>query len=200
MEKEFYFDDDEIGLAKETSHPIFNEIVNNEFYYDLLDDFSPFGNDTGADTLMELSEWIKENPNNETIVDWMFEYIDSFGFKYQSKGVSQLEKIEEINQIIDEDEFMINCMDEAIIATGFGQLKITGKMNKELKEITKKAIVRQIKINEQILSNDEVDIGKIIKVVDGISTRPDKEGKTNHLSIKFIERMKVMMNDLEKVK
>lgn len=199
MENIFYFDEEEVGLSKNTSHPIFNKIVTGEFYYDLLDDFSPFGNDTGAETLMELVEFVQENSNDDGILEWMFEYIDNFGFKYQSKGVSQLEKIEDINQILSEDEFMINCMDQAIIATGFGQLKITGKLDKELEKITHKAIERQILINRQILSSDELDLLKTVRVVDGISTRPDEEGRTSHLTKKYIERMQILKRDLNKI-
>lgn len=195
----YYFDDEEIGLARKTSHPKFNEIIEDEFYYDLTDDFSPFGNDTGAEILLELSEWVQENQHDKGIQEWMFDYIDSFGFEYESQGVSQLDNIEDINQVIHEDEFMINCMDQAIIATGFGQLKITGKINAQLLEITKKAINRQIQLNMQTLSTNKVDIGKIVKMVDGVSTRPNELGETNHLTKLFIERMKIMKRDLDKL-
>lgn len=196
----FYFDDEEIGLSRETSHPNFNSKVTEEFYYDLADDFSPFGNDTGADTLMELTEWIQEKGSDKGILRWMYDYIDSFGFNYESKGVSKLIRIEDINQIQEEDEFLITCMDQAIIATGFGQLKITGRIDKDLQLITKTAIERQILINKEILSNDEIDIDKTVRIVDGISTRPDESGKTNHLTTQFIERMQIMKSDLEKIK
>lgn len=200
MKKEFYFDDEEIGLAESTSHPQFNALVKDSFYYDLSDDFSPFGNDTGAETLLELSEWIQENESDEGILEWMYDYIDSFGFKYESKGVADLESIEDINQIHREDEFMIKCMDEAIIATGFGQLKIVGAIDENLKAITRMAILRQIRINKEILSSQDVDLGKLIRVVDGQSTRLNKNGETNHLTTLFIERMEIMKRDLGNLK
>jgi len=37
--------------------------LTEEFYYDCTDEFSPFGNDDGADTLSSLEEWYQENGN-----------------------------------------------------------------------------------------------------------------------------------------
>ena len=51
-----YFFDSEDGPAKETSHPNFVKSMESEFYYDCTDDFSPFGNDDGADLLYNLED------------------------------------------------------------------------------------------------------------------------------------------------
>ncbi|MGD1840973.1 MAG: hypothetical protein ACFB0B_08775 [Thermonemataceae bacterium] len=179
MEKNFYFDDEEIGLAKTTSHPNFNTIVEEAFYYDLMDDFSPFGNDTGADTLMTLSDWIKENSSDEGILPWMFAYIDSFGFKYKSEDVAQLITLSEISHILQQDALMIRCMDQAIIATGFGQVKITGRINKQLKEVTQTALERQLLITKQDLTRGKEASIAIIK--------------------EYLERVETMKRDLLKL-
>jgi uncharacterized protein YfeS len=55
-----YFDDPDVGLARETSHPTFARIAAQDFYYDCGDDFSPFGSDDGSDTLAALEEWYQE--------------------------------------------------------------------------------------------------------------------------------------------
>ena len=34
MKPKFYFDDDEVGIDRETSHPKFNATVKEEFYFD----------------------------------------------------------------------------------------------------------------------------------------------------------------------
>lgn len=60
-----YFDDPEVGLARETSHPAFVRIATQDFYYDCGDDFSPFGNDDGSDTLAALEEWYQEQTGSK---------------------------------------------------------------------------------------------------------------------------------------
>lgn len=59
MNTKFYFDDEEEGLSPQTSHPKFNEIISDYFYFDCMDEFSPFGNDEGAEILYALQDWYK---------------------------------------------------------------------------------------------------------------------------------------------
>lgn len=143
----YYFDTEE-GPAKETSHPKFVKSMNSNFYYDCMDEFSPFGNDDGADLLYNLEDWYREDQQFPNIVNWMFNHIDEMGFEYQSKGCAEISDIETLNKIQKEDEFLISTMDNSIIATGFGQIKITGKIDSHLKDITVKALERHLLLNK----------------------------------------------------
>ena len=78
----------------------------------------------------------------------MFNQIDEMGFEYQSKDCSEILDLETLNKIQEEDEYMISSMDNTIIATGFGQIKITGKIDSKLKDLTNKALVRQMLLDE----------------------------------------------------
>ncbi|MDO1446588.1 hypothetical protein Q0590_10025 [Rhodocytophaga aerolata] len=196
--KKFYLDDPEIGPDPATSHPRFNELMKDEFYTDCLDEFSPFGNDDGADTLYNLEDWYRETKGKADIVAFMFDHIDGFGFKYACDGCVQSLDLEFINQLQQEDEFFIDCMDKAIIATVFGQLKIEGKIAPALKELGIIALERQKLVTLQRLANNEVDLSKLFKIVDGKSTRENEEGNTNHLQDAYLERLEIMKKDLEK--
>jgi uncharacterized protein YfeS len=198
--KKFYIDDPEVGLDPETSHPKFNQVVKEEFYFDCTDEFSPFGNDEGADTLSELEEWYQETKGKADIVGMMFDFIDRFGFKYASEGCVELLEMEQINSLLEEDEFFIDCMDKAVIATAFGQFKIEGKIAPRLKELALIALERQKLITLQRLANNEVDLSKMLKIVDGKSTWENQDGNTNHLQDAYLERLEIMKADLDKVK
>lgn len=145
----YYFDNEEgDGPSRETSHPNFVKVMQSDFYYDCTDEFSPFGNDDGADMLFNLEDWYREKKLIRNIVKWMFNAIDKMGFEYQSKGCSEILDLKKLNAIQEEDEYLISSMDNSIIATGLGQLKITGKIDSKLKALTIIAIERQLLLDE----------------------------------------------------
>ncbi len=140
-ETKLYLDDEETGLSRETSHPNFTEHFSEEFYYDCVDDESPFGNDNGADTLYELEDLFKSGeyegkilglPKKIVSVVWDFHYLEPVNFSKK--------KIEEL---IEEDEFSLIATDQVIIAVALGEIKITGKIEPKLKELALKAMKRQ---------------------------------------------------------
>ncbi len=145
----YYFDHEEgDGPSRKTSHPNFVKAMTADFYYDCVDEYSPFGNDDGADMLYHLEDWYREKKLFRNIVKWLFNEIDEMGFQYQSKQCSQILDLETLSMIQEEDEYMLLCMDNSIIAAGFGQLKITGKIDTKLKKITLTAIERQLLLDE----------------------------------------------------
>ncbi len=195
---EFYFDIGDEVLSPQTSHPKFNEVIKEPFYFDCTDEFSPFGNDDGADTFDALERWFKVTKGEGDIMEWLFNHVDGFGFKHSSEITSRFVHIEMINRLLKEEKFFFNCMDEAIIAAAFGQYKICGKIYSRLKVLALVSFERQKLINQQILKNNAVDMGKIFKAVDMKSTRPDEHGSTQHLTLKYLEGLEIMKKDLSK--
>jgi uncharacterized protein YfeS len=136
-----YFDDEEEGLARETSHPFFVEHAVADFYYDVGDDFSPFGNDSGHDTLASLEEWYQERTagmrastflRNMITNDWGFDatYLD-------------LTDLTELDLTSVDDETFNGEIDKAVIATAFGQFKIAGQADKAILQMAANAFRRQ---------------------------------------------------------
>lgn len=135
-EKKFYYDDpDGEALSKETCHPDFVKNMTAEFYYDCTNDFSPFGNDDGADLLFSLEEFYQEKKGKGNIVKWLFNTIDEAGFKYASEGCASILDEPTLKQLEKEDPHFIPCMDNSIIAAAFGQIKITGTIDKALYDL-----------------------------------------------------------------
>ncbi len=141
MEK-LYFNEDE-GPSRETSHPTFVKTLTAEFYYDCTDEFSPFGNDDGSDQLYNLEGWYRDNKGESNIVKWLHKTINQFGFKITSEAGSQIVDEIILEQFQDVDPDFLNCMDNTIIATAFGQFKISGTLDKEMKELALTALKRQ---------------------------------------------------------
>ena len=140
-ETKLYLDDEETGLSRETSHPNFTEHFSEEFYYDCVDDESPFGNDNGADTLYELEDLFKSGdyegkilglPKKIVSVIWDFDYLEPDNFSKKK-----------LADLIEEDEFSLIATDQVIIAVALGEIKITGKIEPKLKELALKAMKRQ---------------------------------------------------------
>ena len=148
-EQKFYFDSPDGGvLARETSHPHFTTNMTAAFYYDCTNDFSPFGNDDGADLLAKLEEFYQETKGKDSITKWLFDTIDGFGFKYASVGCSTIMDEPTLQHLQEEDPLYLECMNNAIIAAAFGQIKITGQVDNALKELAAMAIKRQLLMNE----------------------------------------------------
>tara|TARA_R110002033_G_C3763933_1_gene227468 strand:- start:5 stop:511 length:507 start_codon:yes stop_codon:yes gene_type:complete len=144
-----YYFDTEDGPTRETSHPNFVSAMTSDFYYDCTDEFSPFGNDDGADLLYNLEDWYREKRLIRNTAKWMINQIDEMGFEYKSKDCSELMDLKTINEIQEKDDYLILSMDNSIIATGFGQIKITGKIDTKIKFLTLKALDRQILVNSE---------------------------------------------------
>ena len=141
-EKEkLYLDDEETGLARETSHPNFVEHFSEDFYYDCTDDEAPFGNDNGADTLYELEDLFKSGEYEGKILLLPKRIVsDIWDFHYLKPDNFSKKKIEEL---IEKDEYSLIATDQVIIAVALGEIKITGKIEPELKELALNAMKRQ---------------------------------------------------------
>jgi len=129
----YYFDDEEIGPHRKTSHPNYVEHFKDGFYYDCGGEETPFGNDEGADALDELEEHIKKFGNKDIaalphkIVE---EYWDMEYFEPNNLDINYIKE-----QVADGNEGYFILSDQVIIATALGQIKITGTVDEELKNL-----------------------------------------------------------------
>jgi uncharacterized protein YfeS len=193
-----YFDDREgDALSRETTHPNFVQALTEQFYYDCTDEFSPFGNDEGADTLYALEDWYRENGRLDKPMLFLKELIeDNFGVDMSHIGLEDKDEIISINQ---NEEFLFDILDRSVIATSFGQYKIEGRIDIELRRLGLLAIRRQTLLTEYKLAHSDLDLGKLLKIVDLKTTNLDEGGKMNHLYTEYLERLTLMGKDLERL-
>lgn len=135
-----YFDDEE-GLARETSHPFFVEHATADFYYDVCDDFSPFGNDSGADTLFNLQDWYQERTAGAKAATFLRNLLtNEWGYNGAYLELTDLSQLDSISR---DDETFQDEIDKAAISTAFGQFKIAGRADKTVLQIAANAFRRQ---------------------------------------------------------
>lgn len=131
FENRFYFDDEEIGLHPKTSHPNFREHFTNELYFDCMDEEAPFGSDEGHDTLSDMQDlvrkkgWFDFSLYPQSLIEnvWDMKYISSMDISEEA-----------VKKLLVEDEMNLIQSDMVTYASAFAQIKITGYINKDLKE------------------------------------------------------------------
>lgn len=198
----FYIDDEVEGLSRKTSHSNFNLFLKAKFYTSIIDEFSPFGNDEGWDTLRALEDWYRTEYKEEDslILDFITDYgLSNWGWSEEHLPMLQIFDLKKIKEIEEEEEFFFTAFPQMIIATAFGQIKITGKLDDYLEEITQKVIKQQILITNHKIKSNFVDISKLLKIVEGKTTRLNENGGMNKILKIYIERLLKMSKDLKKI-
>ena len=134
-----YFDDDGVGPAPETSHPRFRSLATEEFFYDVCDDFSPFGSDDGADTLLALQDWIR---GGETDMQQFVAELDAEWDLPKPKtleGASDTVLLEWVAADPMNSRHLLSHANVRI-AVAFGKLKITGAIDSKTAELGLRAL------------------------------------------------------------
>lgn len=143
-----YFDNEDQGLSRKTSHPHFVTVADDAFFYDGVDDFAPFGSDDGNEAFSSLERWYKQKKNGKDIVKFLESFLAGWdlGVPWDSIG----EDLEARTRWLDEDALHVRYFRgecRAIVAMAFGQFKIAGFVDAKLLGLAKAAIVDQLWMN-----------------------------------------------------
>jgi len=129
--------DDEWELSPEAAHPNARQLLKSEFYWDVTDDDSPFGNDTGADTLEFYRAWIEESDDDEDFLHRLFEEWDVDWTSAESLPDSELKAR------LEDEQFDILTYDDVVIAAAFAQLVLEGEPSKDMAALAVRCLKRQ---------------------------------------------------------
>lgn len=146
FQNHLYFDVEGYNLHPKTSHPNFVAHFTEELYYDCADEEAPFGSDEGSDALWALMTAVRENPGicftqlPQRMIegDWGMTYlpppetIDEAALKQQVE--SEIDGLPGDSCILQSDQ--------VILAAAFGQVKITGRLEPELKAMALRSLNR----------------------------------------------------------
>ena len=109
---------EKLGIDWDDFHPKAREILDEPFFWDCTDDFSPNGNDTGADVLAFYQEWRKQNKKRPAATffdrlmrDWDVVIPPPPG-----------------------DEFSVMTFHESIVGLAFSQLKVDGFCETQIRD------------------------------------------------------------------
>ena len=129
---QIYIDNAEVGLSRKTSHPNFIKYMKDELYYDCSNNLSPFGNDDGSDLLYSLEEWYQAKGTDEELLQFFFQLFDSYGFALTAATCVEVIEPAKLEEIAEQEVFMMSCLNRSMVALCFGQIKITGKINEDV--------------------------------------------------------------------
>jgi uncharacterized protein YfeS len=125
-----YFDDPDEGPSRETSHPAFVRVCEDELFYDCTAEFGPFGNDDGADALSALEDWYREGAEGmiRSFIDHM---LEEWGMTIPDLTGADRETV---NRWLDDEQLAmaLPAAGKLVTAVTFGQLKITGEVDAEV--------------------------------------------------------------------
>jgi uncharacterized protein YfeS len=126
-------------LSPKTSHPRAAQALKDAFFWDTADEGSPFGNDSGGETLAAFYDWRDENPDTSPIV-----FLDDLLSQWEVKNDHwDVVQEGEVHALGADDEYSLLTRDEAILALAFGQLVVEGKIDEEVRRRALIALKRQ---------------------------------------------------------
>ena len=144
-----YFDDPEEGLARATSHPAFVQLAQADFYFDQADDFSPFGSDDGFDTLSALEDWFREGGQSGHVMAFLQQQLADWDLPIAADMLTRSEaaKTKWLAQGMNDTWLASVC--KARVATAFGQIKISGQLDAEVRAQGLLALDNQLFLNQR---------------------------------------------------
>ena len=126
---------DYFELSPENAHPRAQELLKEDFFWSPIEETGPFGSDDGSDAFYGFVDWRESNKNASPVTYLKELIIEDWGYPQADWNASDEEKI--ISSMKGNiDSRLLIGQDNAIIAVGFGQLVLEGKVDKELKDLT----------------------------------------------------------------
>ena len=144
LEKGYNYLEDNIYFFGEVPNNRAVKVADYKFFWDATDELAPFGCEEAYIAFCEISEWLAENPKTP-IIECFIWILESWDLELEdfNDGIIESENILKIIQDLDfYDELM--TLDYTIIATGFGQLILHGKIDEDVKNIIQLSILRQM--------------------------------------------------------
>jgi uncharacterized protein YfeS len=114
---------EKLGIDWEDFHPRAREILDDPFFWDCVDDFSPNGNDTGADLLESYRDWLKRHADGQPI-----QFLERLAKQWGYTGF----------EVMDDE-----VRDEAAIALAFADIKLRATCDQRARRLALEAIERQ---------------------------------------------------------
>lgn len=130
--------DDDWELSPEAAHPNARRLMKAEYLWDICDDDSPFGNDTGADTLEFFREHLESGDDDEQFLD---DILEEWGV---DRGTAESVPDAELKRVLEDEHFHILTYDDVVIALAFAQLVFRGKTSREMSGAAVRALKRQV--------------------------------------------------------
>ncbi|HEY0098594.1 MAG TPA: hypothetical protein VGB76_06535 [Pyrinomonadaceae bacterium] len=133
-------DEDFEELSRDRSHPRAAQLLTDEFFWDCVDENTPFGNDTGADALAFFREWRRAHPHTNA-PEFLAEILGEVS-EVPDAHRDAVEP-ERVQELLAESEYDVSVLDDTVIAVAFGQIVLEGRVDAEIKRRALLALQRQ---------------------------------------------------------
>jgi uncharacterized protein YfeS len=130
-------------LSPDKAHPNAKKLLTEDFYWSAIEESGPFGSDDGSDAFYGFVTWRLQNKNTSPLI-YLDELVANWGyakFDYNELKEEELKKYIASNQI---GENTLIGQDNAIIAIGFGQFVLEGKIDPDMQKLTRVALQREM--------------------------------------------------------
>ena len=117
---------EKLGIDWEDFHPNAKTILDDPFFWDCTDDFSPNGNDTGADLLEGYCGWLKKHKEGHPV-----KFIEALAKRWGYNGPTDMDE---------------ETRGEANIALAFADIKLRGCCDAQARQIALDAVKNQRRI------------------------------------------------------
>jgi len=127
----------------EKAHPTAKRLMNEEFYWSPIEETAPFGNDDGADTYAGFADW-RQTHKAENPKEFLMVQIDYWAYPIFDLNETNFDKLKPYLKQSDLGTRFMSGIDAAIVSIAFGQIYLEGTVDKDLKELAKTSIKRQL--------------------------------------------------------
>ncbi|MEL6834013.1 MAG: hypothetical protein AAFP77_13555 [Bacteroidota bacterium] len=124
-------------FCQENAHPRALELLKEEFYWNTIDEYAPFGNDDGYDMVYLYRSWL-ENEEHTNPHDFIAVYESYWGETFDHLDELDVTKIDSFK---DESYYFVG-IDKGFIALCFSDLVLRGTMAPEFIKLAKNAYQR----------------------------------------------------------
>ena len=114
-----------LGIDWRDFHPDARLILDDPFFWECANDFSPHGNDTGADLLSDYRAWLKRHPHDDPM-QFLEVQARRWGMPLDEAAGTDFE-----------------VLDETAVALAFAEFKLRGACRPSAAEFALRAVARQ---------------------------------------------------------
>lgn len=160
-------------LSPKNAHPRAVALLKDSFYWSILDDDSPFGNDNGADALTAYRKWRNQHRIG-TAVDFIRELLTSFQAPLSEW---KMLKASDINTFLDQIKgYVLETGDDVIISVAFAELLLDGKIDEEVRTLAQRAIQNEQGLIKWRRWTDPVERAHRLKQMETVLIQASKGG------------------------
>ena len=119
--------DERLEIDWSDYHPNSRRLLDDPFFWSNTHDFSPHGNDTGADLLPDYRRWNTRNPGVDS---WKF-LMQLFG-SWGMDAVIRDFRAKDPSQYSGKDSIAMTVHDDAVVALAFAEIKLRGRCSSRI--------------------------------------------------------------------